>query len=146
MMNQPIHAIDLTRHHFWRELGDMVLVGTWVFNDEKEDTEPALVVLPRYRPPSSVKPCVIGLSAAFKYDDPAYLARSARHIGIALGFEDSMSRARRIAEMIHDHLPDLIRMPNDPTVTIQVGEATLQMADGSRKTLAVTDHEQVKQL
>lgn len=140
------HAIDLTRHHFWRELGDMVICGSWVHNDEKEDTEPALVLLPRYRRPDSVKPCVIALSAAYKYSDPKYLANAAKYIAVCLGFEDSMSRARRIAEAIYDHLPDLIRMPNDPTATIVVGEASLNMPDGSKRTVALTDIEQLKQL
>lgn len=140
------HALDLTRHHFWREIGDMVLVGTWVFSEAKEDTEPALVLLPRYRRPDSVKPCVIALSSAFKYNDPRYLAMAAKHIGINLGFEDSMSRARRIAEAIHDHLPDLVSMPPDPTATIVVGEAVLHHADGRHQTVELTDHEQVKQL
>ena len=77
MTDRP--AIDLTRHHFMRELGDIVLFGAWVYNDEQEDTEPALVLLPRYRPPSTVTPCVIALSAA-------------KGIAKALGFEDSMTR------------------------------------------------------
>lgn len=142
-MTQP--AIDLSRHHFMRELGDMVVFGTWIMNDDQEDTEPALVILPRHRPPSSVKPCVIGLSAAFKYDNPKYLARAAPHIAECLGFEDSLQRANKIATLIHDHIPDLVRMPVDPSQAIVVGEATVEVG-GKRRTIEFTELEQTKQI
>ena len=90
MTDRP--AIDLTRNHFMRELGDLVVFGTWVYNDEQEDTEPALVLLPRYRPPSTVTPCVIALSAAYRYNDAKYCVHAAKGIAKALGFEDSMTR------------------------------------------------------
>lgn len=140
------HAIDLTRHHFMRELGDMVLFGTWVMNDDQEDTEPCLVLLPRYRPPSSVKPCVIALSSAYLYDDPKYLVRAAKYIAEALGFEDSMTRTHKIADMIHDHLPDLVSMPIDPQEAVVGAYATLYSGDGSSKTVELHEFEQVKQI
>lgn len=139
------HAVDLSRHHFMRELGDMVVFGTWVMNDDQEDTEPALVIVPRYRPPSSVKPCVIGLSAAYKYDNPKYLARAAPYIAKALGFEDSLQRSNKIATLIHDHIPDLVRMPVDPAQAIVVGEAAVEVG-GKRRTVEFTELEQTKQL
>ena len=142
-MSQP--AIDLSRTHFFREVGDLVCVGTWIFNDDQEDTEPALVILPRFRPPSSVKPCVIGLSAAFKYDNPKYLARAAPHIARCLGFEDSMQRANKIATLIHDHIPDLVRMPIDPTQAVVVGEAAVEVG-GQRRTVEFTEQEQIRQI
>ncbi len=142
-MTQP--AIDLSRTHFFREVGDMCIAGTWIMNDDQEDTEPALVILPRFRPPSSVKPCVIGLSAAFKYDNPKYLARAAPHIARCLGFEDSMQRANKIATLIHDHIPDLVRMPVDPTQAVVVGEATVEVG-GQRRTVEFTEQEQIRQI
>lgn len=146
MIDQHGPVIDLTRTHFWHEKGDMVLAGTWIYSEDKEDTEPALVLLPRYRPPSSVKPCVVGLSSAWKYNDVKYLASAARHIGICLGFEDSMTRAHKIADIIHSHLPDLISMPPDPVEAIVVGEATLNLPSGKKTTLQLTDFEQKQQL
>ena len=145
-MSEPQHAIDLSRHHFLRELGDMVIVGTWTFNDEQEDTEPCLVLLPRYRPPSSVKPCVIALSAAYKYDNPKYLANASKHIAHCLGFEDSMQRAHKIAGLIHDHLPDLIRMPVDPTEAVVGAYATLEQSDGTKKTVELLEFDQISQI
>lgn len=139
-------AIDLTRHAFMREVGDMVVIGTWIMNDEQEDTEPALVILPRFRPPSSVIPCVIGLSAAYRYNDAKYCVHAAKGIANALGFEDSMQRTHRIADILHSHLPDLVSMPVDPTVAVVVGEARLNFDDGTSKTVEVLDHDQLKQI
>lgn len=140
------HAIDLTRHHFMRELGDIVLFGTWVQNDEIEDTEPALVLLPRYRHPSTVIPCVIALSAAYLYNDAKYCVRAAKGIAKALGFEDSMSTTHRIADILHSHLPDLVSMPVDPTEAVVVGEARVDLGDGRKRTVEFMDYEQAKQL
>ena len=140
------HAIDLTRHHFMRELGDLCLFGTWVFNDDQEDTEPALVLVPRYRPPSSVKPCVIALSSAFRYNDPKYCVTAAKYIAEALGFEDSMQRTHKIADIIHSHLPDLVSMPVDPTETVVVGDATVDDGSGRKRSIELLDYEPVKQI
>lgn len=139
-------AIDLTRHHFMRELGDLVIFGTWVYSADQEDTEPALVLLPRYRPPSSVVPCVVALSAAYLYNDAAYCVRAAKGIAKALGFEDSMNTTHKIADILHSHLPDLVSMPVDPTEAVVVGEASVDMGDGHKRTVEFMDYEAVKQV
>jgi hypothetical protein len=139
-------AIDLTRHAFMREVGDMVAIGTWIMNDDQEDTEPALVILPRYRHPSTVIPCVIGLSSAYKYNDMKYLTRAAPGIAKALGFEDSMTRSHKICDIIHSHLPDLVSMPVEPTEAVVVGEAKVTMGDGSKRSVEFMDYEPVKQI
>lgn len=139
-------AIDLTRHHFMRELGDIVVFGSWIMNDEQEDTEPCLVLVPRYRPPSSVIPCVVALSAAYLYNDAKYCVRAAKGIAKALGFEDSMSTTHRIADILHSHLPDLVSMPVDPQRAVVVGEAQVDDGSGGKRTVEILDHEQIKQL
>lgn len=139
-------AIDLSRHHFMRELGDLVLFGTWVFNDDQEDSEPCLVLLPRYRPPSSVFPCVIALSAAYLYNDPKYCVRAAKGIAKALGFEDSMTTTHRIADILHSHLPDLVKMPVDPQKAVVVGEASVDMGNGKKRTVEFLDYVPVQQI
>lgn len=139
-------AIDLSRHHFMRELGDLVLFGTWVYSEDQEDTEPALVLLPRYRPPNTVIPCVVALSAAYLYNDPKYCVRAAKGIAKALGFEDSMTTTHRIADILHSNLPDLVSMPVDPQQGVVVGEATLHHGDGKRTTVEVLDYDQTKQI
>jgi len=138
-------AIDLSRHHFMRELGDLVLFGTWVFNDDQEASEPCLVLLPRYRPPSSVFPCVVALSAAYLYNDAKYCVHAAKGIAKALGFEDSMTTTHRIADILHSHLPDLVRMPVDPASPVVVGEAVMEI-DGRKRTVEFLDYEPVRQI
>lgn len=138
-------AIDLTRTHFRRDLGDLSIFGTWVHNDDQEDTEPCLVVLPRYRLNGAV-PCVIALSAAFKYNNPRYLAHASRFFAAQLGFEDEMTTVRKIATLIHDHMLDLLSMPLDPTEAVVIGEASVDLGDGRRKTVEVLDHEQTRQI
>lgn len=145
-LEQARHAIDLSRFHFLREIGDMAVIGTWVYSDDQEDTEPALVILPRYRPPSSVVPCVVALSAAYLYNDPKYCVRAAKGIAKALGFEDSMNRTHKIADILHSHLPDLVSMPVDPTEAVVVGEAKVDLGDGKQTTVELLDFEATKQI
>lgn len=141
-------AIDLTRYAFVRELGDLRLYGTWYtwFDEEEREwqDEPALVLVPAYRT-HGVVPCVVALSAAYKYDDPRYLARASLEFARTLGFDSNiMSAAHRIGGIIHDHLLDLIKMPENPTEAV-VG-AYAQLSDGHRsRTLEVLDHEPIKQ-
>ena len=134
------HAIDLTRTHFRRDIGDLSVFGTWLFNNDQEDTEPCLVVMPRYRT-IGVRPVVIALSAAFRYNDPRYLARAAGFFASSLGFADTITEARKVATVIHDHLLDLLNMPVDPSVGLVVGEATVNI-DGRNKTVELMDYEQ----
>lgn len=139
-------ALDLSRFHFMRELGDLVVIGTWVYSEDQEDTEPALVILPRYRSPSSVIPCVVALSAAYLYNDPKYCVRSAKGVAKALGFKDSMTMTHKIADILHSHLPDLISMPVDPTETVVVADATVDTGNGGKKSVELLDYEQIKQI
>ena len=139
-------AIDLSRFSFMRELGDLVVIGTWVWNESQEDTEPALVLLPRYRKPHTVTPCVVALSAAYLYNDPKYCVRAAKGIAKALGFEDSMTTTHKIADILHSHLPDLVSMPVDPTDSVVVADATFETGDGRKRSVEIMDYEQVKQI
>lgn len=138
------YAIDLTRHAWKRDAGDFSIYGTWVFNEDQEDTEPCLVVIPRYRT-GGFRPVVIALSAAFRYNDPRYLARVTPVFLKMLGFDDGLSKAHALASLIHDHLYDLITMPVDPTAAIVVGEASLDLGNGRRTTVEFMDHEQIPQ-
>lgn len=138
-MTQP--ALDLTRYHWRKEVHDLMIYGTWIFNDDQEDTEPALVILPRYR---RGQPVAIALSSAFKYNSPRYLAQAAAHFADKLGFESSMTNAHRIAMLIDDHLGDLLKMPVDPTAAVQVGEAVVNLGNGKRETVGLMDYEQIK--
>jgi hypothetical protein len=99
-------SLDTRKAHLTRQHGDLFAVYTWV-NDER-----AMVLIPAYRPGA---PWYIVLeSAAFKYDDPTYLASQCVKACDVLGIEPSRSNWVRVATIIHEGLPDLIRMPSAP--------------------------------
>jgi hypothetical protein len=136
-------AIDLTRTHFVRHLGDLSIYGTWIFNNDQEAEEPALVVIPRYRR-DGFKPCVVALSAAYKYNDERYMVRAARHFLSMLGIQDSMAECHKVATLIHSHLLDLLTIPPSPTTAIIVGEAVI--GEGlRRRTVDILDYEPTQQ-
>lgn len=141
MNREPV--IDLTRNHFVRPLGDLVLVATWIYNSDQQDYEPCLVIAPRYRK-GGYKPCVVALSAAWKYNEPQYLARAASLFLTALGMEDCMSNAHKVAELIHSHLGDLIKMPPNPVRSIVVADATVDIG-GVKRTMELLDYKSLAQ-
>ena len=139
-LEQAKPAIDLSRHHFVRELSDLMIFGTWLYNDDQEDTEPCLVVIPRYRR-DGFKPVVVALSAAYRYNNPRYLAHAASAFAQSLGYKNDLTQARKVATLIYDHLLDLLTMPLDPTQATVVGEVTLDQG-GKKRTVEVLDYEQ----
>lgn len=117
-------SLDLRRAHLHRRHGDLLAVFTWV-NDER-----AMVLLPAFRPGAPWY--IVMESAAFKYDDPAYLARQCVTACEVLGIEPSRANWVRVAGIIHDGLPDLIRMPSAPPAEFHRGSfgAMTLRADG----------------
>lgn len=145
-MTKP--AIDLTRHSFMRPVGDLVVFGTWIWSEEQEDSEPALVIVPRYRR-DGFKPVCVALSAAWKYNpehgEPGYAARAAGWFVKQLGMEECMSSAHSVIDIIHDHLGDLISMPPNPESAIVGAEAKIDLGNGVSRTIQLMDYESVKQ-
>lgn len=136
-------AIDLTRFAFVRELGDIRLYGTWMHHDEDDEDEPCLVLVPAFR--SAYVPCVVLLSSAYLYTDPRYLAGVSLEFAQALGFDNALTAASKIGGIIHDHLLDLIKMPENPTEAV-VG-AYGQITDGRRtQTVEIIDHVPTQQI
>ena len=133
-------ALDLSRTHFKRKAGDITVYGTWLYDPEQDEAEPCLVLMPTFRVHAG-RPCVIALSSAYKYAEPVYLAHVAAHFVSVLGFEASMATANRIANLIYDHLGDLINIPPDPTEAIVVGQSVITHANGSRENVEIVDHE-----
>jgi hypothetical protein len=99
-------TLDLRRAHLSRYHGDILAIYTWV-NDER-----ALVLMPAFR--KGAPWYIVCESAAFKYDDPTYLATQCVKACEVLGLEPSRANWVRVASIIHDGLPDLIRMPSAP--------------------------------
>jgi hypothetical protein len=108
-----------------RRHGDILAIYTWV-NDER-----ALVLMPARRAQGAPW-FIVCESAAYKYDDASYLARQASQAARVLGMDETTSTWYRIANIIIEGLPDLIRMPTAPIPELQrhaIGEMKL-MADG----------------
>jgi len=99
-------SLDLRKAFMSRQLGDITAIYSWV-NDER-----ALVLVPTFR--NGAPWYVVLESAAFKYDDPAYLARQCATACDVLGMEPSKANWVRVASIINEGLPDLIRMPSAP--------------------------------
>lgn len=138
MTEQAQHAIDLTRHAFVFHIQDLSLYGSWIFNADQEDYEPALVLIPRYRA-RGFAPVVIALSAAWKYDNPRYLAQVSPTFVRALGFEDNLANGYKVAEIIYGHLDDLVKMMPNPTSRIIVGEARIEAGHGRTRKIEISD-------
>ena len=114
-------TLDLRTAHLSRRHGDLLAVYSWV------EDERALVLLPALR--RNAAWFVVSESAAYRYDDPGYLARQAMFACSVLGIEATAGNALRVATIIHEGLPDLIRMPSAPLAPrgAALGEVTLRV-------------------
>lgn len=101
-------TIDTRKAHLTRRHGDLTAIYTWI-NDER-----ALVLVPTYRPGAPWY--VVMESAAYKYDDTKYLARQCAIACDVLGIEPTTYNWARVATIINEGLPDLVRMPSEPLV------------------------------
>jgi hypothetical protein len=145
MSRKPV--LDLTRHNFLRPSGDLVCIGTWIYNADQQDYEPCLAIVPRYRK-RGFKPCVVALSSCWKYNPEhnghIYLARIAKEFLHFLGMEDCMSNAMKVADLINSHLGDLIKMPNNPTSSVIVADASYTV-DGVKRSIELVDYKPLAQ-
>lgn len=124
-------SIDLRKAHAHRTHGDITAIYTWI-NDER-----ALVLLPHNRPGAPWY--VVMEGAAYTWDDHdpknvPEVARKAVKACQVLGIEPSPRNVQRIAAIIIDGLPDLIRMPSSPPKDYVRGSfgTMLLMADGQK--------------
>src|SRR5690606_41502352 len=90
------------------------------------------VLVPTHRI-NGCRPVVIGLSAAYKYDDPHYLLQAAIQYNRDLGFEDSASHVYKVASVIYDHLQDLIELPPRPVEHVRGGAGAVVTEESGRK-------------
>lgn len=137
-MTERRHAINLTQYAFKREKGELALYGTWIWNEDQESYEPALVVINALNP-RRFRPCVVALSAAYKYNDAVYMAHVAREFVHLLGLQDSMTMAYKVATLIEDSLGDLLTMPPMPTDKIVVADGTIG-SGLSKRGFEIVDH------
>ncbi len=99
--------LDPRKAHQAHVIGDILAILTWV-NDER-----ALVLMPAHRAQGSPW-FIVCESASYKYDDPRYLARQSVKAAEVLGMDETTSTWIRVADIIMNYLPDLIRMPSAP--------------------------------
>ena len=118
-------SIDLRKAHSWHKFGDISLILTWV-NDER-----AMVLMPNTRQKSAWY--IVCESAAWKYDDPAYLATQCVKACEVLEIEPSKANWVRIATIINESLPDLIRMPSSqPAELLNRSFGAMTMREGGK--------------
>ena len=113
-------SLDPRKAHAVHHKGDVLLILTWV-NDER-----AMVLMPAHRLPGSPW-FILCESAAYKYDNPQYLARQSAKAAQVLCMAETSSSAFRIADLIMNYLPDLIRMPSSPEPEKRSGRAYGEM-------------------
>lgn len=107
---------------FRRIHGDIVASYQYV-NGER-----AMVLWPRHR--KNVPAFIVCDSAAFKYDNPKYLASQARKCAEMWGMAPSSTVWFHVATIIHEGLGDLIRLPPEPPQVVSgpvIGEASLRL-------------------
>lgn len=124
-------SLDLKKSHAAHKFGDIIQILTWV-NDER-----AMVLLPALR--KGAPWFIVCESAAWKYDDPVYLARQARQASKVLGMDETRDNWVKIATIIHDSLPDLIRMPSSPPAELLRGSFGSMEVREDGKTIARED-------
>lgn len=104
-------TIDRKNTFSMRQHGDISVAFTWM-NDER-----CMIIIPAYR--MKAPWFVVMESAAYTWDDSnnaniPLVARKAAKCCEVLGIEPTPTNCRRIAGIIIDNLPDLIRMPAAP--------------------------------
>lgn len=137
-------AIDLSRTAFMRPFKDLMVFGSWLWNNDQEDHEPCLVILPSVRR-TGIRPVVVALSAAFKYDDAKYCLNAARLFNRDLGFEDNIQNITKVADAIHSHLSDLVSMPINPVEAV-VGAHAVVNIGGKNQTVELMDYQPIIQI
>lgn len=122
-------SVDLSKAFLHRQHGDLVMILTWM-NDER-----AMILVPAFR--QGAPWFVVMESASYSWDDedqkniPEVVRKSTKACEV-LGIEATPHNCRRIAGIIIDSLPDLIRMPSSPPQEFHnesYGKLTLK-ADG----------------
>lgn len=98
--------IDLRYTHKHRNIGDLIIVYTWV-NDER-----AMILIPARRQGSPWY--IVMESNAYQYDDMQQLQAKAINACEVLGMRPVPENWYKIAKIIHEGLPDLISMPSAP--------------------------------
>lgn len=126
---QPCIDLNFTAWH--RTVGEYTVAGTW-YRHENGDSEPCLFIHPSHAYVG--RPAVIRLSDAYKFVNPREAARQVRSFALGMG-KESLMQAHRLADLINDHLSDLISMKPDPRKREAVADVTVRFGDGRTKSV-----------
>lgn len=137
-MTKP--ALDLTQTHFTQQHGDITVFGSW-FGDE---LRPCLVLIPTYRRRGSFKPSVILIDDAYlwstEFGIPGYVMQQAPQIAFSLGFDVTPQLCARIANMVQDHMADLLQIPPKPVELFVAADAIVTDENGRQRHTEILDH------
>lgn len=122
-------AIDLAYSLWTREVGEYEITGTW-FRHDDNNTEPCLFIRPVKGLPRGCRPAVVLLSSAYLYVNPRDAAQTVRSLAVGMGM-DGLTQWTKLADMINDHLSDLISMPPDRRKREAIGD--VEVTIGGRK-------------
>lgn len=126
---QPCIDLNFTAWH--RTVGEYTIAGTW-YRDDKGDSEPCLFITPSH--PYVGKPAVIRLSDAYKFVNPRDAAHMIASFAKGMG-KEGLTQAHRLADLINDHLSDLISMKPDPRKREAVADVTVRIDGGKTRTI-----------
>lgn len=136
------HALDLTKTHKKRVLGDITVWFTW-FGEDPRESEPCMVLTPTMRTGvGRSSPGVVLLSNLWKYNEsPKFLLQTAMRFTQAMGMTDDIRNVHKVADIIYDHLDDLAMMPERPNEDRFVAaDAVLTGEDGRSQEFEILDH------
>jgi hypothetical protein len=110
-------SLDLTQRAWTREVGQLTLIGTWLWEEEHQRWRPCMVLMRTGDERSDhFIPCVVTADKAWIWSeeigDPRQAARIAFQFAQALRLDEHSPRVMiGIASLIHDHLDDLLHIP-----------------------------------
>jgi hypothetical protein len=128
--------IDLTKRAWTRTIGELTLIGTWLYQSEHMRWRPCLVLMRSGDEKSDhCIPCVVPLDNAWIWDerigDPRTAVRTVHEFLAMLRLTQDPRNNIRIASLIHDHLDDLIAIPPYPYGEgALLGELTMTDSNG----------------
>ena len=130
--------LDLTQRAWVHSYGDLTLYGSWF----GEKLRPCIAILPSYRR-RGFQPVVVLVDDAWRWDgntgSPFYVQQEAPRMARALGMEPTPATCARIANLINDHLGDLLTIPPKPAERIAVADAIVTDEDGRQQHYEITE-------
>ena len=133
-------ALDLTEIAWSHQHGDITFVGTW-YGDE---LRPCIAIVPSYRSREGYKPSVILVDDIWKWSAefglPGYVAMEAPRIVYCLGFDVTPQQCARVANLIQDHISDLLKIPPKPVERRVVADAIRTDENGKQTHTEILDH------